>query len=140
MKTEIARVKELFPRMDLEQADYGRSGSLVYVSDWIRFNLTSLLKCLPENLDEDACWLWKGNSWLANKYPLFGIQLFGKRRMIYPSRLIPMIQNNSLMEGKKFINTCNDLKCVNPAHYKIRDDGRAGRGYRKGVLDDFAEQ
>jgi hypothetical protein len=70
----------------------------------------------------NACWPWTG----AKKehhgnhyYGEVGIQFGRKRRVVYPHRLMYLLQHGELPINREVAHQCQNTLCVNPTHLEL---------------------
>lgn len=88
----------------------------------------------------DTCWLWNG-AMQPNGYGQFGAQVIGMGSSALTHRVSYYLANGNLPADLCVLHTCDNRRCVNPAHLVLGTDQdntddmlRKGRDKVKGEL------
>ena len=73
----------------------------------------------------DECWNWRGYLHPKTGYGMFGWN-YGK---YYAHRFVVMLREGTNLNGKYVLHSCDNRKCVNPAHLRL--------GTQKDNMDDM---
>ena len=127
--TPRQQFESLFDHIKFTDADYyeGKFG-LCYKNSFIEFNIeTFMSKVVKFKQHPSDCQLeWTGPIHPAG-FPLVGVKLHGKRRMINARRAIVMVSEQSDLVGYQVLHTCKNVACLTIEHMGIVEDPSAGK-------------
>ncbi len=127
--TALEKFKQLFPHLTFTSENFyvGRFGQC-YKNEFIEFNIeTFMSKVVAFSQHPTDCeYEWTGPIHPAG-FPLVGVKLNGKRRMINVRRLIAMVSEQDDLTGFQVLHTCKNPACLTKDHLGILEDPTAGR-------------
>jgi hypothetical protein len=127
--TPREQFETLFSDIEFTDADFyqGRFGTC-YKNDFVEFNIETFMSKVVRFKQHpgDCKYEWTGPVHPAG-FPLVGVKLYGKRRMINVRRLIAMMNSQTDLSGYQVLCTCHSNNCLTIDHLGIVEDPSAGK-------------